>query len=229
MNEQQLLKLFEKTQRDIQQVVANQKKTDAQLARTDAQLTRTDAQLARTDARMEKGFEKVEKELELVGKKIAEVAKLNKELSEMYGGVSENLGDEAELEFYAALSEKPFLADIKFDEVMFDLHRQKNANNKVQIDVFLLNGDSMAVVEVKRKLQSAHIDKLHDQTIPKFLALYPEYKNKKLYAVLATYGIPKKAKAHVKKRLHKYGYGLITPDRSGTSLDIDTSDMRVIN
>ncbi len=235
----------EQTSRNIDRLEESQAKTDAQLAKTDAQLARTsaefekrsaklDGQLARASAEFEKRSAKLDAQLARTDAKLArtsaeldKVGKHIKELSDMYGGVSEHLGDEAELDFFAALQEHPVLADVHYNDVDFDLTRKKG-RKKVQLDLFLMNGDNIAIVEVKRHLQSKHIDRFHNHTIPIFRHLFPEFRDKNLYAALATYSIPKKAKKHVNKRIEQFGFGLLTPNRDGTRMVVDDHAMRVI-
>ena len=216
---------------NIDRLEESQANSNARIAETDARLEKM---FAKTDARLEKmfaetnaGFAEIKA---LQAENAAEIRQLgirNKELSTMYGGVSEHLGDEADLDFFIALQNDPILADIHFDDVDFDITRKKG-KSKVQLDLFLTNGDNIAIVEVKRHLQSSHIDHLHNHTIPVFRKLYPEYQDKNLYAALATYGIPKKAKQYVEKRLEKYGYGLLTPNKDGTRILVDDHAMRII-
>ncbi|ETR66049.1 MAG: hypothetical protein OMM_13322 [Candidatus Magnetoglobus multicellularis str. Araruama] len=178
-----------------------------QIIATNAKL---DAKFAKTDARINK------------------LSKTVHELSEMYGGVSSLLGDETELDFFAALNSNPQLDNIHFDDVDFDLVRKKG-NEKVQIDLFLFNKNSMAIIEVKRHLQSKHLDDLYNRIIPRFIRLFPEHKDKLLYAGLATYAIPKRAKPYVKKRIDKYGFALLTPNRDHTAINVDAQSMRAIS
>ncbi len=193
----------------LAKVIESIERTEKNIKKLQKSQAKTDEQMARTDANLDK-----------VGREI-------KELSAMYGGVSEHLGDEAELDFFGALQDNPVLANVRFDDVDFDLTRKKG-KDKVQLDLFLTNGDNVAIVEVKRHLQSKHVERLHSHTIPLFRRLFPEYKDKNLYAALATYAIPKKARKHVDKRIEQFGYGLLIPDRDGTQLVVDDHAMRVI-
>jgi hypothetical protein len=195
------------TDEELKQLIAENAKGMKDLRKAQLQ---TDAQLAKTDARINK------------------LSKTVHELSEMYGGVSSLLGDEAELDFFAALNRKPQLDNIHFDDVDFDLVRKKG-NEKVQIDLFLCNKNCVAIIEVKRHLQSKHLDDLYNRIIPRFIRLFPEHKDKSLYAGLATYAIPKRAKPYVKKRIDKYGFALLTPNRDHTAINVDAQAMRAIS
>jgi hypothetical protein len=195
------------TDEELKQLIAENAKGMKDLRKAQLQ---TDTQLAKTDARINK------------------LSKTVHELSEMYGGVSSLLGDEAELDFFAALNRKPQLDNIHFDDVDFDLVRKKG-NEKVQIDLFLCNKNCVAIIEVKRHLQSKHLDDLYNRIIPRFIRLFPEHKDKSLYAGLATYAIPKRAKPYVKKRIDKYGFALLTPNRDHTAINVDAQAMCAIS
>ena len=138
----------------------------------------------------------------------------------MYGGVSSHLGDECELDFFVALRDAPDLSGVHSDVVDFDVERNKG-RDKVQLDIFLINKVSVAIVEVKRHLQSKYLDQLHNTTVPQFRKLFPEYSGKKLYAAMATYFIPKRAKPYVRQRIDKYGYALLTTNHDHTHINID--------
>jgi len=178
-------------------------------------------QSAKNEAFLTKKFAETDAMIDRLGEKI-------QNLADMYGGMGNNLGEEAELNFTQILSKTPALSNVSFDSVEANLYKHKD-HKKVEIDIFMLNGNAMAIIEVKRHLQSKHIKQLHEKTIPNFLALYPEYKGKKLYAALATYGISRKAKPFVDRLIKEYGYGLITPDSSGLDIEVDTSYLRVLN
>jgi hypothetical protein len=235
MTDEELKQLIAENAKGMKDLREAQLQTDVQLAKTDAQLAKTDAQLAKTDAKLVKiGDQIIATNAKLDAKFAKTDARINKlsktvhELSEMYGGVSSLLGDETELDFFAALNSNPQLDNIHFDDVDFDLVRKKG-NEKVQIDLFLFNKNSVAIIEVKRHLQSKHLDDLYNRIIPRFIRLFPEHKDKSLYAGLATYAIPKRAKPYVKKRIDKYGFALLTPNRDHTAINVDAQSMRAIS
>ena len=213
-----LKKRFEETDARLEQQRAEtDAKFNKQRAETDAKF---DKQRAESDARFDKRCAKTDAMLDKLGQR-------NRELAAMYGGMSEHLGDETELDFFAALRADPTLADVHYDDVTYDVTR-KDGRGRVQLDLFLTNGDNVAIVEVKRHLQSSHVERLHEQTIPMFRILFPEFLDKNLYAAFATYGVPSKAKKYVAQGLEKYGYGLLTLDRDGTRFHVDDHAMRVI-
>jgi hypothetical protein len=143
-----------------------QLKTDAQLAKTDVQLAKTDAQLAKTDAQLAKTDKKFDG------------------LAKMYGGLSQNVGDQAEEFFYQGLKCSPQIKNLYFDTIQRNLQIHRKNINK-EYDIVLYNGNSIALISVKHKLQLNHVDQFISKDIPQFIHLFPEYKNYTIYGCMA--------------------------------------------
>lgn len=223
-------KLLDKAAANILAFNESMTKAEADTAALKEAITRNEVAIAALNKTMEKS-EADTAALKKLGEKndirIEELGKYIKDLAAMYGGLGNNLGEEAELNFLQALQEAPTLAGIKFDQALGNETRNENGI-KLEIDILLINGDSVAVIEVKRHLRSDHVQIFHDKTIPKFRELFPQHKDKKLYAALATYGVKNSAKPYVNKLIDDYGYALITPDLTGTTIKIDGHAMREI-
>ncbi len=136
--------------------------------RTDAQLKATDAQLARTDAQLKESSHKLDR------------------LSELVGNISNNQGDIAEEFFYTSFVRNPDLGGIHFDSV------SRNLNNRIgnlqeEYDIVLINGDTLAVIEVKSKAHVSDMEKLVNRKIPNFQKLFNAYKDYHCYAGIATF------------------------------------------
>ena len=175
-----------KTEMTLEIVSAHQLKTDAQFAlsyersakidkqiadnaeqlnRTDAQLARTDAQLARTDIELKK----LTYSINSIFKK--------------YGDISDNLGAVAEEFFYNSLLRNPKIGALKFDSVTANL-KNPTSNTTYEVDLFLKNGTSIALIEVKHKASLKAIRQLEKQ-VNQFREIYPIFQNHKLYAGIA--------------------------------------------
>ena len=118
------------TDQELKDLVAN---LIASQAKTDAQMAKTDAQMAKTDD------------------------KLNR-LSELYGGVSSNQGSAAEEFFFNSLTANPEVGGIKFDRVTPNV-MPATKTKQGEFDIVLVNGNSVAVVEVKYKVHPSDIEK----------------------------------------------------------------------
>jgi hypothetical protein len=138
---------------------------DALLAETAAQLARTDAQIARTDIELKK----LTYSINSIFKK--------------YGDISDNLGAVEEEFFYNSLLRNPKIGALKFDSVTANL-KNPTSNTTYEVDLFLKNGTSIALIEVKHKASLKAISQLEKQ-VNQFREIYPIFQNHKLYAGIA--------------------------------------------
>jgi hypothetical protein len=174
--------------------------SDAVFARLQAVQEKTEAQMAKTDAKILKTDAKLEK------------------LLAMYGGVSENLGAAAEEFFYNSLQDCPIVAGIKYESI-----RQNTGvgtpNNFAEIDLWLENGASVAIIEVKHKVHPKALDQLERQ-MQRVREFCPEYKNYQLYGGIAGFSIPDEVVEEAKAR------GMFILKCKGDILLTDASNMK---
>ena len=152
------------TDQELKDLVASlavaQAKTDEQLKKTDEQLKQTDEQLNRTD-------EKVNR------------------IASLVGNISNNQGDVTEEYFVNSLEESLRVGAIDFDYIIPNFKAKRGHQTLAEYDILLVNGESVAIVEVKYK---AHLNDLNK--LPKKieqLKNLPQYKNYKVYAGIATF------------------------------------------
>lgn len=165
--QKELVEQQKRTDAQIAAGEARQAKTDAQLAKTDAQLAKTDAQLAKTDAQLEK-----------VSRKLGR-------LGELVGGISNNQGDIAEEFFYRSFLKNPTLGTMQFDSVSRNLNNKKG-NVQEEYDLVLINGDSLAVLEIKAKAHVKDLEVMVTRKMPHFPLLFREFSHYRRYAGIAT-------------------------------------------
>ncbi len=162
-----MAKLSEERARQDQALKAQFAETDAQIKalaeqsnRTDAQLAKTDAQLARTDVKLEK-------------------------IAKLFGDVNNNRGEEAEEFFFTSLNKNPHIAGIEFDSIHRNLSGTKGKITD-EFDLVLVNGNALALIEVKTKAHLNLVDKIIDKKIPHLKFLFPHFNNYKIYAGIAS-------------------------------------------
>jgi hypothetical protein len=128
---------------------------------------KTDVQLAKTDAQLAKTSKKIDR------------------LGELLGNMANNQGDIAEEFFYRSFKKNPILNGIKFDNVTRHL---KNciAGIEDEYDIVLINGNSVAIIEVKAKAHKNDLEKMMTKKVINFPILFSHYKNYQLYAGVAT-------------------------------------------
>ena len=133
-------------------------KTEAQLARTDAQLARTDAQQAKTDAAIEK-------------------------LSNLIRNYIGNDSQSDEEYFYQTLAKNRRLGAIQYDEIGRNI--RLNANSP-EFDIVLYNGNTIGLVEVKKKAHVDEVCSMAEEKIKAFKGMLPHYADHQFYFGVAT-------------------------------------------
>ncbi len=153
----------------------------------------TDKQLKETDKMLSEKFVETDKQMK-------ETDKIVKELTKNIQGVNKSIGEDTETFFYTSLQRKPILGNIKFDFVDRNVSRTKDLE-ELQIDIFLENGKSVGLVEVKNKVTKKIFKQVESQ-IEKFPRLHPAFKNYKVYGAIAGKVFPK----HLQQEALKKGY-----------------------
>ena len=181
----------------VADLIASQAKTDAQMAKTDDKLNRLSELYDRASNKTDD--------------------KLNR-LSELYGGVSSNQGSAAEEFFFNSLSANPEVGGIKFDRVTPNV-MPATKTKQGEFDIVMVNGNSVAVIEVKYKVHPSDIDKA-TKNLKRYREFYPEHKNYKLYGGIAGFSVPPDAVKAAKEQ------GLFVLKRVGEVLKTDAKEMR---
>ena len=143
---------------------------------TDQELKDLVASLAVSQAETEKRLKETDKQL--------------KKLGTLLGSISNNQGDVAEEYFINSLKDKLKVANMDFDYLVPN-YIIEGKHIQDEYDILLVNGESVAIIEVKYKVHPNDIKKL-----PKKIAnlkKLPQYKNYKVYAGIAGFKIPKEA------------------------------------
>jgi hypothetical protein len=188
------------TDQELKDLVAGlavaQAKNEASWAKLEVQFAKTDAKMAKTEA----SFSTMKK---------------------MLDGVSTNQGSVAEEYFYKSLYKRPLLGGIEFDRVTPNLIRAIRKGETSEFDVVLVNGNSVAVVEVKYKAHLNDLEQVQTQ-LKRFRVACPEFKNYALYGGIAALSMPK-AVAH-----EALAQGLFVLSREGQTLMVQDKGMRAL-
>jgi len=137
-------------------------------------------------------------------------------VGEMFGGISANQGDVAEDFFYNSLIKDNHLGCLKFDDITKNMEKHRGKIQE-EYDIFLTNGDSIAIIEVKYKSHLGDINKLN-RKFDNFKKLFPIYKDYKLYGAMASFYFNK----DTKDELLKQGYFIV--ERCGDLIRTENSD-----
>lgn len=121
-----------------------------------------------------------------------------KEISRQLSNIGFSNGDAAEDFFFNSLEEKKELGNLHFDEIDRNVHRKKDRLED-EYDIFLKNGHSVAIIEVKYKVSSEHINTLTTRKVENFRKLFPQYAHHKVYTGIAGMSFAPKSEALAKE------------------------------
>ncbi|MEN9472567.1 MAG: hypothetical protein RLZZ495_656 [Pseudomonadota bacterium] len=168
--------------------------------RTSATVDRTSATVDRTSATVDRVTKDIEK------------------LYQLYGSSANNRGAEVEEFFYNSLAHEPMIGDMRFNKVLSN-HMIGSKGKETELDLVLVNGNSIAVVEVKSRCHlkdlgqlRKHIDFLRDHS--------PEFNGYQFYGGIAGFSIP----SDVVEAAHEQGYFVLK--RRGKVVCSDTEGIR---
>ena len=152
-----------KLNKRIAEIWAVLSEVTASQAKTDAQMAKTDAQMAETDKRLNK--------LMLGSERIQSFIK--------------NESDACEQRFVDSLKSYDLqVAGVIFGEIYSNVSKTRRGKN-IELDALLVNGDSVALMEVKKKLHVNDVLKVRDKLINRFRELFPEHRDKRLLVLVA--------------------------------------------
>jgi len=154
------------TKEDLAQAMLELKATQAQ---TSVEVKLTSKEIKQTSKELRGLFKTVDERLDRVAKQL--------------GGISNNQGDVAEEYFVNSLEDKLKIGDIDFDYLIQNFKAKRAHKILAEYDILLVNGESVAIVEVKYKAHPNDIDKLPQKI--ESLKQLPQYKNYKVYAGVA--------------------------------------------
>ena len=124
---------------------------------------------------------------EKTDRQMAETDRQISRLEKQLGGISNNNGLFAEEYFYNSLrqGDKTFLGE-KFDKMIkAEIVEDDNNKTKAEFDIMLVNGKSVAIIEVKFRVRDKHVDQVLKKVKP-FRKKFPEYQNHQVYLGLAS-------------------------------------------
>ena len=157
---------FNKVWAILTEVATRQEQTEAQMAKTDKQMAKTDKRLNKLIAG-----------------------------NEAMQSFIKNDADACEQRFVDSLdSHDLIVAGVNFDEIYSNVRKKRGGKN-IELDALLINGDSVAIMEVKKKLHLNDVVKVRDNLIGRFRDLFPEHQAKRLLVLVAGESINADAEA----------------------------------
>jgi len=185
----------------------NSEKTDRQMKETDRQMKET-----------ERGIDMVSKHIDRVSKHIDRVSEQINGVSKQMGGINENIGHHAEEFFQNIFADSKVFGGIKFDDIILNM-AYKGKAGEVEFDIFLENGNSVALIEVKNRIHPDFVKKLAEERINRFHKCFPMYKGYDIYLGIAGFSFDKAVLEEAKK----YGVGIIR--QVGEGIEVNAKDL----
>jgi Rieske Fe-S protein len=134
-------------------------------------------------------------------------------------GKDENSGPSARQFFQDALGKKLEFGGVKYDYMTANANK-KSRGGEMEIDILLVNGNAVAIVEVKNRIHPNFVTELTQVRVKKFRELYPEYRNHKVYLGIAAFSFDKE----VSDKAEKYGVGIVK--QIGESVETETENLK---
>ena len=184
---------------------------------TDQELKDLVASLAAENAR----FAAERKETErFIKESQQETDRIVKKLAKQIGGIDENQGHHAEQFFQSVFKDKLEFGRIKYDEMISNLiHKDKGV--KIEFDIALLNGNSIALIEVKNRIHPNFVQELAEERVDKFRKYFPEYSDYDVYLGIAGFSFSDE----VLDRASIYGIGIVR--QVGEGVEVEANNLKV--
>ena len=167
---EKIIPSFAEIRATLAEVAAQNRETAALAQESWRQMLELKAQMAKTDTQMAKTDKKIDK--------------LLRSSRELHSHVR-NDADTCEQRFIDGLKlHNLAIAGVTFDEIYPNNQKERKGHN-IELDALLVNGDSVAILEVKKKLHLNDVLKVRDSLIGRFRNLYPEHQAKRLMVLVA--------------------------------------------
>ena len=167
---------------EFREIAQRQKETDRQMKESAA---RFDLELAKSSAKADK--------------EMAEIRRQMKEINKTIGSWSNNHGEFAEEYFFNSFENgNRYFFGEKFDRIEKNLQGGGLTEFKDEYDILLINGKSVAIVEIKFKAHYDHIPKVIRKA-QTFRINFPAYAGHRVYLALASLNFATDVEEDVKK------------------------------
>jgi hypothetical protein len=211
----------------LDRIAESQKETDRMIKETGKLVRGTSEQMKKTDERLDKLFKETDERIDKLFKETdGRIDKLFKEtdgridkLCKQMGGINDNIGHHAEQFFQDVLKETLTFGGEKYDDMHPNL-KYSSPKGGVEIDIMLINGKSVALIEAKNRIHPNFIEELAVEKIAEFRKFFPLYKNHKVYLGIAGFSFSKA----VLEKAKMYGVGVIR--QVGKAVEIEAEHLK---
>ena len=178
----------------------------------------TDQELKDLVASLAVKSDRLDAQLSANAVQMAETTRKLDRASILLGNIGQNQGAVAEEFFYNSLQARPQIGDITFNSVSPNLIFGSKGKHS-EFDIVMVNGQSVALIEVKYKAHLSDLDQAEAQ-VQRYRQWRPEHKDYKIYSGLAGFSVPPDVVKAAQAR------GVFVLKRTGDVVEVDTQGMR---
>ena len=160
--------------------------------------------------------------IEIQKKGAAEFEKWKNWTQKNIAGMSDSNGAMAEEAIYNVLEKDKKFAGITFDDIQKNIQIQsENFRTLTELDILMLNGDSVALIETKYKVEKKDVNDILHNKLSYFRQCYPHYSKHKVVLGIGGMSFEKKAEEEAKNN----GVGIIKV--VGDKVEYFTDDVKI--
>ena len=186
---------------------------------TDQELKDLVASLTESGKETDRRMQETDRRMQETDRRMQETDRIVKELSKQMGGINDNIGHHAEQYFQDIFRKKLEFGRMKYDEMIPNLAYK--GKEKIEFDIALLNGDSIALIEVKSRIHPDFVKELAEERIEKFRKYFHEFSDYRAYLGIAGFSFSDE----VLEQASRYGIGIVK--QVGDSVEISAEKLRV--
>lgn len=174
-------------------VVAEQAKALAEQAKAGAEQAKIQTEEAKklneiSAIESRQRTEEINRDIQAIWKRMEGYDRKMEAMGFRLGSIGQNQGDVAEEFFYNSLDDAPVFGGIRYE------FKDKSWRNRVgqvqdEFDIVLVNGQHIAIIEVKYKAHSNDLEKLLTKKLSNFKILFPQYADFECHLGLASFNI----------------------------------------
>ena len=216
---EEIRSIQEETARELKELGQRVDKVCGKTGGTDEQLEKTERVIETLGQKVDKVCGKnsvADKQMEDIRQVMKELGRKVDKVCGQAGGISNNNGYYSETFFQDVFERKLEFGGIKYDKMIPNFGRNDD-EAKMEIDIALINGDSLALLEVKYRVHPDFIREFAEERVKKFRTLYPKYDNYKIYLGVAGFSFDDK----VTERAKEYGVGIVKQIGEGIETETD--------
>ncbi len=139
-----------------------------------------------------------------------------KELARRLGGIDDNQGHHAEQFFQDVFKRKLEFGMVKYDEMIPNL-AYKGKKGEIEFDIALVNGEAVALIEVKNRIHPDFVKKFAEERVEKFREFFREFEDYDVYLGIAGFSFSDE----VLDRASAYGIGIVKQVGEGVEIKAD--------